>query len=187
MSFLYDGIDHPLRLSSPEIKATSQPAFPQTPTQTFFSATPLTVAYYELDLAGNVRRLRQPGGLDLGGYRYSAFGETVEDTVVLQSVNPLIQADNRTQPLRWKGMWRFDLGGGVEVYDARARMWSPKLGTFLSVDEFAFHDSRSTLWGWPSQNPIRYSDPSGRYFDRDSDVVGLRRIEGGGVSSVRPA
>ena len=47
--------------------------------------------------------------------------------------------------LRWKGMWRFDLGAGVELYDARARMWSPKLGTFLSVDEFQFHGGRTTL------------------------------------------
>jgi RHS repeat-associated protein len=96
------------------------------------------------------------------------FGETVEDTVILQSVNPLIQADNRTQPLRWKGMWRFDLGGGVELYDARARMWSPELGTFLSVDEFAFHDARSTLWGWPGQNSIKWRDPSGRIGMGDS-------------------
>ena len=42
-------------------------------------------------------------------------------------------------------MWRFDLGAGVELYDARARMWSPKLGTFLSVDEFQFHGGRTTL------------------------------------------
>ncbi len=59
-------------------------------------------------------------------------------------------------------MWRFDFGGGVELYDARARMWSPKLGTFLSVDEFAWHDSSTTLWGWPGQNAIRWGDPFGR-------------------------
>jgi RHS repeat-associated protein len=167
-SFLYDGVDHPLRLSSPEITVTNVPALPQTPQVAFHDATPRTVAYYELDLAGNVRRLRQPGGLDLGGYRYSAFGETLEDTVVLQTANPLIVADNRTQPLRWKGMWRYDFGGGVELYDARARMWSPKLGTFLSVDEFAFHDARGTLWGWPGQNSIRWRDPSGRIGMGDS-------------------
>jgi hypothetical protein len=38
--------------------------------------------------------------------------------------------------------------------------------------EFPFHDRRSTLWGWPGQNPLKYSDPSGRYgldsnFDHD--------------------
>ena len=112
-------------------------------------------------LAGNVRRLRQPDGRDLGGYRYSAFGETLEDTVVLQNVNVFIEADNRRQPLRWKGMWRFEVAG-TELYDARARMWSPRLGTFLSVDEYDFHDPSTTLWGWPGQNSIRWSDPFGR-------------------------
>ena len=51
--------------------------------------------------------------------------------------------------------------GNTEVYDMRARQWAPELGTFLSVDEYAFHDARGTLWSWPHQNPIRYSDPSG--------------------------
>lgn len=62
-------------------------------------------------------------------------------------------------------MWRFDVGTAgnpVELYDARARMWSPALGTFLSVDQFAFHDPTSTLWAWPNQNPVTFSDPSGR-------------------------
>ncbi len=58
-------------------------------------------------------------------------------------------------------MWRFDVNG-TELYDARARMWSPALGTFLSVDELVFHDPTSTLWAWPNQNPITFSDPFGR-------------------------
>jgi RHS repeat-associated protein len=58
-------------------------------------------------------------------------------------------------------MWRYDLGG-VELYDARARMWSPEMGTFLSVDEYAFADRTNTLWAWPNQNPVRFGDPSGR-------------------------
>jgi hypothetical protein len=41
-------------------------------------------------------------------------------------------------------------------------MWSPALGSFLAVDEFVFQDPTSTLWGWPNQNPISFSDPSGR-------------------------
>src|SRR5262249_52913293 len=48
------------------------------------------------------------------------------------------------------------------VYDMRARLWSAELGSFLSADEFAFHDGASTLWGWPGQNPLRWCDPSGR-------------------------
>jgi RHS repeat-associated protein len=101
-----------------------------------------------MDCAGNIRRLRAAGGADLGGYRYSAFGKTLEDTTTV------------VQPHRWKGRWASDVAGGI--YDVRARQWSPNLGAFLSIDEFAFHDASSTLWGWPGQNPIVFADPDGR-------------------------
>ena len=112
----------------------------------------IRTAYFELDLAGNVRRLRAEGGADLGGYRYSAFGKTLENTVV--------DAAFSDQPLRWKGRWHYSFGG-VEVYDMRARQWCPELGTFLSVDNYRYHDTHSTLWGWSGQNPVRWRDPSG--------------------------
>ena len=125
--YLFDGIDHPLR-----IKITSSS----------------TTAYYELDLAGNVRGLRASGGASLGGYRYSAFGVTLEDTTSI------------TQPLRWKARWWSPVAGGT--YDVRARQWSPELGVFLSVDEFDWFSETTTLWGWPGMSPSRYSDPRGR-------------------------
>jgi len=125
--YLFDGIDHPLR-----IKITSSS----------------TTAYYELDLAGNVRGLRASGGASLGDYRYSAFGQTLEDTTSI------------TQPLRWKARWFSPVAGGT--YDVRARQWSPELGVFLSVDEYEFQDPSTTLWGWPGQNPQAFKDPLGR-------------------------
>lgn len=160
MTFAYDGVDHPLRVTgvhSSTAKVTND--------VTAWKAVPFTLAYYEVDLAGSVRRARARGGLDLGGYRYSAFGETLEDTVASVPANlvdgvPLFKADLRTQPLRWKGMWRYQIGA-TELYDARARLWSPALGTFLSVDEYWAHDPDSTLWGWPGQNPVRWRDPTG--------------------------
>jgi len=137
-SYLFDGIDHPLRITIP---ATS------------------TTAYYELDLAGNVRGLRASGGASLGGYRYSAFGVTLEDTTSI------------TQPLRWKSRWWSPVAGGT--YDVRARQWSPELGVFLSVDEFQYQDAKSTLWGWPNQNPITFSDPDGQGYSPYRDKAPL--------------
>jgi RHS repeat-associated protein len=128
-SYLFDGIDHPLRIARPGPVSTAY-------------------YYYELDLAGNVRGLRASGGASLGGYRYSAFGQALEDTTLI------------TQPLRWKGRWFSPVAGGT--YDVRARQWSPELGVFLSIDEFQYQDAKSTLWGWPNQSPIRFEDPSGR-------------------------
>ena len=106
-----------------------------------------TTVYFETDLAGNVRRLRSPGGGDLGGYRYSAFGRTLEDSTTV------------VQWLRFKGRWASDVAGGI--YDVRARQWSPQLGAFLTIDELDEADSHSTLWGWPSQNPVAVDDPAG--------------------------
>ena len=135
-NFLYDGVDHPIRLQHRD--APDAPTF-----QTL---------YYELDLVGNVRRLRGSAGEDLGGYRYTAFGKAYPS----DATTPAAQVD---QPLRWKGRW-FNARTGL--YDVRARMWSPDLGAFVSGDEFALLRKDSTLWGWPGQNPLRYSDPTGR-------------------------
>jgi RHS repeat-associated protein len=144
--YLFDGIDHPLRI---KITATG------------------TTAYYELDLAGNVRGLRASGGASIGGYRYSAFGQTLEDTSSI------------TQPLRWKGRWFSPVAGGT--YDVRARQWSPELGVFLTVDEFAWFSERTTLWGWPGMNPIRFDDLFGRGGDAPPGPGG-----GGGSCSQPP-
>jgi RHS repeat-associated protein len=146
-SYLFDGIDHPLRIARPG---------------------PVTTAYYyyELDLAGNVRGLRASGGASLGGYRYSAFGQALEDTTSI------------TQPLRWKGRWFSPVAGGT--YDVRARQWSPELGIFLSVDEFEYQDANSTLWGWGNQNPVRFMDPTG------NDVYECTRWTWGSGGSTGP-
>ena len=31
----------------------------------------------------------------------------------------------------------------------------------FAIDGLEYHDARSTLWGWPAQNPIRWRDPFG--------------------------
>ncbi len=131
-AYLFEGVDLPLRLSRNG--------------QSYF---------YEMDLAGNVRRLRNSSGADLGGYRYTAFG----NAFAADGTTPAAAID---QPLRWKGRWfEESIAGGV--YDMRARWWSPQMGVFLSVDEYPYHDANSMLWGFPGQNPIRYTDPSGHW------------------------
>src|SRR5688500_13088661 len=68
----------------------------------------------------------------------------------------------RVNAMRWQGRWYYQyLGGGI--YDFRARVWSPALGSFLQPDEFGYLTPTGTLWSWPGQNPYRWRDPSGRY------------------------
>ncbi|MCW5777488.1 MAG: hypothetical protein KIS87_13710, partial [Phycisphaeraceae bacterium] len=156
-SFLFDGIDHPLRIASTSLFDVGGSSGPSV-----YQQMPVLLAYYELDVLGNVRRLRAPGGQDLGGYRYTAFGQTLEANVTNQDIVKASYFDLSAQPLRWKGR-PYENIGGLELYDMRARVWAPELGSFLSIDEYAFHSTRTTLWGWPGQNPIRWRDPSGHY------------------------
>ena len=109
--------------------------------------------------------MRRTDGSDGGGYRYSAFGqEYAHDT---QAPTPAID-----QPLRWKARQWSDF---AQLYDVRARWWSPQLGVFTSVDELSLLDKGSSLWGWARQSPIRFSDPSGRDATTDNAVQQLRR------------
>jgi len=78
MTWLYDGVDSPLRVTQPQ-------------------ATGAPVLYYELGLAGNVRRLRAPGGGDNGGYRYSAFGVSYP----ADSGTPALTARGERPPALW--------------------------------------------------------------------------------------
>ncbi len=143
MLFGFDDVDHPLWLYAPELYA---------------------IVWYELDLIGNVRRLRggpvlppplsnlPPLPTDLGGYKYTAFGKGLP-------ADAGTPAPYLVQPLRWQARW---IDGDTGNYDFRNRVWSPDLAAFLSPDEFRYLSGTGTLWSWPGQNPMRWRDPSGR-------------------------
>ncbi len=129
-AYLFDGVDHPLRL----LRGASSYS-------------------YEVDLAGNVRRLRDNAGGDLGGYRYTAFGgQFAPDT---QTPAPVV-----VQPWTWKGRW-FESAIAGGVYEVRARWWNPAMAQFLSLDSYRYTRESATPWSWPLQNPVRWRDPTG--------------------------
>jgi RHS repeat-associated protein len=80
---------------------------------------------------------------------------------------------------RWKARPWSAFGGPSGTYDMRARVWSPDLGTFLSIDGLQYHDSTSTLFGWPGQNPLKFRDPSGHYRDGTNDNPVQDLVKGG--------
>lgn len=120
-----------------------------------------------------MRRLRGENGRDDGGYRYTAFGTLLPEAV------PTAIPGLHDVAFMWKGRPRVGLENGAELYDMRARWWAPQLGTFLSVDAFTYADRRTTLWGWPGQNPLTWTDPSG-HAGVPGAIVGA--IVGGGLS-----
>jgi RHS repeat-associated protein len=177
-SYLFAGVDQPLRVTQwswvcPTFNeacttGTSQPVCVNH-TSVNCVSTPSPV-YYEVDVTGNVRRFRNAGSGDLGGYRYTAFGQTFPP----DATTP---ATTVTQLLRWKGRPFVNVAGGL--YDMRARFWNPQMGAFLNIDAYAYHDASSTLWGWGNQNPIRYGDPSGRVIVAldQAALVALNNLE----------
>lgn len=84
-SFLYEGVDQPLRLNHPSGRY-----------------------YYELDLAGNVRALRKTDATSVWTYQYEAFGREITTS----NPPPPILAD---QPLRWKARWWDSFTGLYDV------------------------------------------------------------------------
>src|SRR5580692_5348176 len=83
------------------------------------------------------------------------------------------------QPLRWKARQWSDFG---QLYDVRTRWWSPQLGVFTSIDELSFYDLRTTLWGWGGQNPITWTDPTGRFVPAGAVVLAVPASLGLGAS-----
>jgi hypothetical protein len=151
---LYEGIDTPLWL---------------------YDAAQRVSAYYELDVIGNVRRLRAgkyagetagrpPLPADLGGYEYLAFGKAVTGAGapaaprVPDVTTGSLVAFN--QFLRWQARPFVDRAGGV--YDFRSRWWSVETATFLEPDGYGYLQRPGTLWSWPGQNPFKWRDPTGQ-------------------------
>jgi RHS repeat-associated protein len=133
------------------------------------------IYYYELDTLGNVRRLHQSqkqnwslhklesDARDVGGYSYTAFGRTLSETEPGGVAPPDSEISSL---LRWQA--RPTIAG---FYDFRARLWSPELGTFLQPDQYVYLTRGGTLWSWPGNNPFRWRDPSGRFWEEAGDFV----------------
>src|SRR6478736_3880494 len=152
----YDGVDNPLWMTTSD-----------------------ALVYFEVDTIGNVRHLHTDpavhGSLatgDLGGYSYTAFGKTIAPSDVGGVAAPV----GVTQPFRWQGKRLI----APNLYDSRARVWSAELGAFLQPDEYVFLGRSGTLWSWPGQNPFRWRDPSGRFFDGGAAEVGVAAAEAAG-------
>jgi RHS repeat-associated protein len=63
------------------------------------------------------------------------------------------------QPYSWKG--REYIGGGVNVYHNRARIYDPAMGRFTSEDPMGYAAGTTNLYTFGWNNPRRWNDPSG--------------------------
>jgi RHS repeat-associated protein len=105
---------------------------------------------YHADALGSVRALTDGYGELVGAYRTDEFGQV------------LTSSPDNAQPFGYAGE-QFDAETGF-VY-LRARMYDPATGRFLSRDPFpgfATSPASQNPYSYAHNNPVNYTDPSGR-------------------------
>ncbi|WP_448600890.1 RHS repeat-associated core domain-containing protein [Thermoflexus hugenholtzii] len=112
------------------------------------------------DHLGSVTVLAQ-GGSPAGVIRYLPYG-------AIRFESGLFPTDRRFTGQRWEA----NLG----LYDYRARFYDPALGRFLQPDPIVPEpgDPRAlNRYAYVYNNPLRYTDPSGRWVETIWDVANL--------------
>jgi RHS repeat-associated protein len=103
--------------------------------------------YYHADSEGSVRLVTDAAAQVVNRYDYDSYG------------NRLTAIEAVWQPYTWKG--REYIGGGVNVYHNRARIYDPALGRFTTEDPLGYAAGDTNLYAFGWNNPRRWNDPSG--------------------------
>jgi len=101
---------------------------------------------YENDAAGSITSLSSSPGTLSATYSYDSYGDLTASTGTI------------TNPFRYTGR-EFDSETGLYYY--RARYFDQSTGRFLSEDPLGF-SSDSNFYPYAFNNPIAYTDPSGK-------------------------
>jgi RHS repeat-associated protein len=104
--------------------------------------------YYDFDASGNTIGITGAAGNYSNQYSYLPFGETSTITATLPN------------PFTFAGV-----SGVIQIsqnlFDMRARDYTPATGQFLSIDPLGLSGGQSNLHEYAGNNPVSYSDPSG--------------------------
>jgi len=104
-----------------------------------------TLYTYHKDTLSSVRALTDSTQATINTYRYDSFGNTT-------------QAGTLLQPYAYTGReWDWETG----LYYYRARTYDSRIGRFISKDPISFAGGDVNLYGYVSNNPVNYADPSG--------------------------
>ncbi len=109
-------------------------------------------SYYLQDGQGSTRNLTDSTGSITDSYSYMAFGEIYNQTGT--TANNYLYTGQQ-----------YD--AQTELYNLRARYYSPAVGRFLSQDTYAVNFNNPielNRYGYTANNPINASDPSGNYI-----------------------
>lgn len=103
--------------------------------------------YYHSDHLGSIRALSDSFGNVVAEYEYEGFGLSAGNEI--------------SEEVRYGFVGR-ERDGESGFYYLRARYYDPRLGSFVSEDGFMNVGGEGQLYTYAFNNPLRYTDPSGR-------------------------
>ena len=128
--------------------------------------------YFANDHLGSASLITNADGMLIQNLQYTPFGETFVD----------MRSGDFATPYRFTGKEQ-DCETGLYYYGAR--YYDPRLSRFLSVDPLASKFPNESPYNYVSNNPLRYTDPTGMEKDdiifrsqgKDGSMQELARIE----------
>jgi RHS repeat-associated protein len=109
--------------------------------------------YYVTDHLGNNRIVANSSGTVVQSTQYYPFGMSFADA-----------AGAGAQPYKYNGK-ELDQMHGLNMYDYSARHYDSAIGRFTTVDPLAEKYYSISPYVYCNNNPIKYIDPTGMYFD----------------------
>ncbi|OAS14692.1 polymorphic toxin-type HINT domain-containing protein [Paenibacillus oryzisoli] len=114
--------------------------------------------YYLKNGHGDIIGVQDASGNPMNSYSYDIWG------------NPLVVQESVPQPFRYSGEYWDDT---TQLQYLRARWYDPSIGRFINEDTYEGQiDNPLTLnlYTYAANNPIKYNDPTGHFFDIIADI-----------------
>lgn len=132
--------------------------------------------FYVKNTQNDILKITDSSGNILVTYDYDSFGNTIKVTdtsgIGLSSKNPY----------RYRS-YRYDTETGY--YYLNQRYYDPKVGRFISQDNIGFSDPSNSkglnLYTYCLNNPVMYSDPSGKFAISILAMVIIGTVVGGAL------
>ena len=112
--------------------------------------------YFDRNIKGDVIALYNSAGTKVASYIYDAWGNCTTKTLVSNNFS-------NYNPIRYRGYY-YDRETGL--YYLNARYYNPEWRRFISPDDTAYLDPNTpnglNLYAYCNNDPVNFSDPSGR-------------------------
>jgi len=123
--------------------------------------------YYQTDHQGNNRVILNASGSMMQLNHYYPFGAAFAETPITQQ---------GVQPYKYNGK-ELDPMSGLNLYDYSARYYDPAIARFTTMDPLAELRPNESPYSFAGNNPIRNTDPDGRYWVSSGDSAYAAQLQ----------